>query len=183
MINQLDLLPRPFAYKKRRVNKKIVFSDVDGTLTDGTVIYNDNGTRARKFSVIDGHGFQMLRDNGFDVVMISGEDDDNIRERAKKLDCFFLPCNGDRKEIVAQTFILFNYDNDPEIYAIGDDVNDLGLMDRATMCATPFGSKLSETRSDIPVLSKKGGEGAFREFAELVLLSNKIHPYEGKMKW
>jgi 3-deoxy-D-manno-octulosonate 8-phosphate phosphatase KdsC-like HAD superfamily phosphatase len=66
-----------------------------------------------------------------------------------------------------------------EIYVIGDDINDLGLMlmDKTVLAATPKDSILSQMDFDIAVLTKRGGDGAFREFAEMVLLSNGISPY------
>lgn len=164
---------------KSVVKGKLVVTDVDGVLTDGKVIYNDDGTRGRMFSVIDGYGFEMLKKNGFDVIIMSGENDRNIEERAHKLDCLFLHSDGLDKKSVLDTFILFNYDS-PEVYVIGDDVGDLSIMRSATMAMTPKDSKLAEILgNEVQQLGKRGGDGAFREFAETVLLSNGIDPYEG----
>lgn len=162
------------------VKGKLVITDVDGVLTDGKVLYNDDGSRGRMFSVIDGHGFEMLKKHGFDVVLMSGENDDNIARRAEKLDCVFLHSDGFDKKQVLDTFILFNYPTNTETYVIGDDVGDIEIMRGATMAMTPKGSKLSEILgNEIQELGKKGGDGVFREFAETILLSNGIDPYEG----
>lgn len=162
------------------MRSKLVVTDVDGVLTDGKVVYNDDGSRGRFFSVIDGHGFEMLKRNGFDVVIMSGENDRHIEERAHKLDCIFIHSDGFDKKSILDTFILFNYNPTPEIYVIGDDIGDLSMMRSATMAMTPKDSKLAEILgNEVQQLTKRGGEGVFREFAETILLSNKIDPYEG----
>lgn len=166
----------PIGYKY----KGLVVSDVDGTLTDGRVLYNDDGSRGRLFSVIDGHGVKMLKDNGFAVMFVSGEDDKNIQYRAEKLGVFYEPARGRGKDDIVAEFLLFN-NIYPKLFAIGDDVNDLSMLRMAHQAATPKGSILSERDElsyDILVLTKRGGNGAFREFAEMILLMNGVEPYK-----
>ena len=154
---------------------KLVVTDVDGTLTNGQVIYDGNGTRSRSFSVIDGYGFEMLKRNGFDVLMISGENDFCIEERARKISNVCALGVKNKREYVDKWYPQYK-----EIYVLGDDVNDLDLMDseRVVLAATPKGSVIERLQKDfIHVLGSKGGEGAFREFAEMILLSNRIEPY------
>lgn len=152
---------------------RLVVTDVDGTLTDGSVIYGDKGKRFRQFSVIDGYGFELLTKNGFDVLIISGEDDDCIKYRAQKLGVDY--ALGIKNKA---TWTKEWYGHYKELYVIGDDVNDLELMklENVVLAATPKDSILS--KMDLPIidLDKKGGEGAFREFAEIVLSSNQILP-------
>lgn len=157
---------------------KLVITDVDGVLTDGKVVYCDNGSRSRSFSVVDGYGFEMLKKYGFAVLIVSGENDLNIRLRANKLNVPFIHAGKKSKSDA----VLDYFDGDAslidEIYVIGDDVNDVPLMG-ADIFATPKGSKLSDIFGDrVLTLQKCGGDGAFREFAELVLLSNGIDPYK-----
>ncbi len=160
--------------------KGLVVSDVDGTLTDGAVFYSDNGSRTRKFSVIDGHGVQLLKENGFDVLLISGEDDKNIRLRARKLRVDFLHCpSGTTKQKVLTSYVNRNYLMVPEVYVIGDDQNDLSIIDMSAFSATPQNSIIHKKFQDRVhlILESEGGCGAFREYAEAVLEANSINPY------
>jgi 3-deoxy-D-manno-octulosonate 8-phosphate phosphatase (KDO 8-P phosphatase) len=153
--------------------KKLVIVDVDGTLTDGRVLYDGYGNRSRLFSVIDGYGFELLRKHGFGILVLSGEGDACISERMQKLNVDHALGVKDKAEYVEKW-----YQGRDEIYVIGDDVNDLGLMrmDNTVLAATPNESILSQMELDITVLTRRGGKGAFREFAEMVLLSNGITP-------
>lgn len=174
-INSFLAQMKPKNYAIGRNPLKLVVTDVDGTLTNGQVIYDRNGNRSRWFSVIDGYGFEMLKRNGFDVLMISGENDYCIEKRAEKVnsDCALGVKN--KREYVDKWYPQYK-----EIYVLGDDVNDLDLMDseRVVLAATPKGSVIERLQKDfIHVLGSKGGEGAFREFAEMILLSNRIEPY------
>ena len=154
----------------RMLTDKLVVVDVDGTLTDGNVIYGSNGDRYRQFSVIDGYGFEMLMKSGFDVLILSGENDDCIKHRARKLKADYALAVKDKVSYVKKWYGRYK-----ELYVIGDDVNDLGLMrmEETVLSATPKDSIISRMNlEDVTELTKKGGDGAFREFAEMVLSSN-----------
>ena len=174
-INSFLAQMKPENYVTGTGSLKLVVTDVDGTLTNGQVVYDGNGNRSRSFSVIDGYGFEMLKRNGFDVLMISGENDFCIEERARKISNVCALGVKNKREYVDKWYPQYR-----EIYVLGDDVNDLDLMDseRVVLAATPKGSVIERLEKDfIHVLGSKGGEGAFREFAEMILLSNRIEPY------
>ena len=177
LIDNFFAYAKPKNYAIGRNPLKLVVTDVDGTLTNGQVIYDGNGDRSRSFSVVDGYGFEMLKRNGFDVLMISGENDFCIEERARKISNVCALGVKNKREYVDKWYPQSQY---REIYVLGDDVNDLDLMDseRVVIAATPKGSVIERLEKDfIHVLGSKGGEGAFREFAEMIMLSNRIEPY------
>ena len=174
-INSFLAQMKPKNYVTGMGSLKLVVTDVDGTLTNGQVIYDGNGNRSRSFSVVDSYGFEMLKRNGFGVLMISGENDFCIEERARKISNVCALGVKNKREYVDKWYPQYR-----EIYVLGDDVNDLDLMDseRVVIAATPKGSVIERLQKDfIHVLGSKGGEGAFREFAEMILLSNRIEPY------
>lgn len=165
-------------------SKGLVVTDVDGCLTDGRARYNERGSISREFSVIDGHGFQMLKEEGFVVIMMSGENDPCIEHRAKKLGVQFISAEkGETKLTRLNKFLAAKGIKKPkDIYVLGDDINDLALrsFSEDTFFATPRGSMLSRPglnkRVDL-ILTKRGGDGAFREFAEEILAIHGIAPY------
>lgn len=158
----------------------IVVSDIDGTQTNGDVVYHDNGKRSRAFNVIDGHGVELLQKNGFTVLFMSAENDKHIIDRANKLGVAFIHAPGDKYQTLLTHLFMFSHIDTSglEYYAIGDDVNDYRLLKFAALAATPRDSILSNLNTGFTVLEKRGGQGAFREFAEMVLMSNGIDPYK-----
>jgi len=158
---------------------KTVITDVDGCLTDGGVWYDGNGGISRKFSVIDGHGVELLRKMGFEVVLISGEDDECIKERARKLDVIFHGGVKNKKKLLKELLKLtLPFERENLFWYLGDDIADVCAVELGLNFYTPKGSVLdTRFKGKYNTLESRGGEGAFREFAELVLLSNKINPY------
>lgn len=148
---------------------KIVLTDVDGVLTNGKVLYMDNGERGRLFNIRDGQGFGLLKNRGIKCGFVSGEEDNNIRDRAGKLglDIILL---GIRDKVKAVEKELEKYScTFQDIWYLGDDINDIEMMRLAGLSFCP---------QDIPSLRildhchfqliKSGGEGVFREAAELL---------------
>ena len=86
---------------------KLVITDVDGSLTDGGVYYFEDGSRARKFSTLDGAGFALLKDAGISVVMLSSSDSSEIVHRANWLGVPFFGGVTDKGAwLVDQTFLI-----------------------------------------------------------------------------
>ena len=76
---------------KKMSSIKLLAFDVDGVLTDNNVWMNEVGQWRRMFSVRDGYGIQMLRENGYQMAFITGSFSDDVRERARVLKMnFFL---------------------------------------------------------------------------------------------
>lgn len=151
-------------------NIKIVFSDVDGVLTDGGMYYSENGDEMKKFSVYDGMAFRLLQEKGLKVGIITTEDRDLNRRRAKKLNLDY-DYHGaqDKLKIISD---LCTKDNIKlsEIAYIGDDINCLQLLSNVGVAACPTNAVEKIKRiPNIIHLSKRGGAGVFREFAELII--------------
>ncbi len=151
-------------------NIKIVFSDVDGVLTDGGMYYSENGDEMKKFSVYDGMAFRLLQEKGLKVGMITTEDRDLNRRRAKKLNLDY-DYHGaqDKLKIISDLCAKDNIKLS-EIAYIGDDINCFQLLSNVGVAACPTNAveKIKRIPSIIH-LSKRGGAGVFREFAELII--------------
>ena len=157
-----------------------VVTDVDGCLTNGKVYYDSSGYISREFSVIDGHGVKLLRDNGFTVVVISGENDYCTRARANKLGVRFVGGVKDKRELLKRMIMSTFACSVDDVYYLGDDYPDLDVLDIVGYFATPKNSllhkRLKNENEKIHVLESEGGQGAFRDFAESILEMNKINP-------
>jgi YrbI family 3-deoxy-D-manno-octulosonate 8-phosphate phosphatase len=149
---------------------KLFVTDVDGTLTDGTVLYSGEGEQLKKFSIRDGMGFELLRKAGIECAILTSESSPIVQARARKLKIKHVGLGSrNKKEDLNEMAKKLNYSLD-EVAYIGDDVNDLQPIEISGVGACPADS--SQAIIDVAdyVCKKKGGNGAVREFAELILI-------------
>jgi 3-deoxy-D-manno-octulosonate 8-phosphate phosphatase (KDO 8-P phosphatase) len=160
--------PREIAERAKRI--KFVLTDVDGVLTDTGVYYSEAGEVMKLFSVRDGMGVQRLRDLfQIDTGIITGENSEAVKQRAKKLCISELHCHIKDKasalqEIAQRRKIPFH-----EMAFIGDDINDIEAMKLAGLSACPADAMADVQKTAHVICTNKGGQGAFREFAELII--------------
>ena len=149
---------------------KIFLSDVDGVLTDAGMYYTENGDEFKKFCTYDGMGFQILQKTGVKVGILTTEDRELNRRRAKKLGLDF-DYHGakDKLQIVKDLCAKENISLD-EIAYIGDDVNCFEILSNVGVSACPMNA-VSKIKSipNIIQLQSNGGDGVVREFVELIL--------------
>ncbi|MDB4918514.1 N-acetylneuraminate synthase family protein [Mucilaginibacter sp.] len=152
---------------------KLLLTDCDGVLTDGGVYYGEAGEEFKKFDIRDGMGVERLRNfAGVTTGIITGELSPSLIKRAEKLKITELHLGVKDKPVVFKE-ILNRLNLQPEEVAyIGDDTNDLEVMKLAGLTACP--ADAISFIKDIAgiVCEAKGGQGCFREFAELIIASH-----------
>jgi 3-deoxy-D-manno-octulosonate 8-phosphate phosphatase (KDO 8-P phosphatase) len=149
---------------------KLLLTDCDGVLTDGGVYYSANGEEMKKFNIRDGMGVERLR-NLADVEtgIITGELSGSVKQRAEKLKISELHLGIKDKSTLLLDILLRKNLSSEQIAYIGDDVNDLEIMKTVGLTACPADA-ISFVKNQADYLCEnKGGEGAFREFAELII--------------
>lgn len=151
---------------------KLIILDVDGCLTDGSLIYSADAIESKAFNVKDGLGISTWIKMGNNAAIITGRDSEIVKRRANELGIQHL-FQGIKdkervlREIVDSLDISFN-----EVAAIGDDLNDLNMLRLANRSFTPAnGVKEIQDVVDT-VLTKKGGEGAVREMIDILVEEN-----------
>jgi 3-deoxy-D-manno-octulosonate 8-phosphate phosphatase (KDO 8-P phosphatase) len=165
------LLTPPEA-RARALRVRLVVTDCDGVLTDGSVYYGASGEQMRRFSVRDGMGVERLREVGVDTAVLSGESCESIRRRAAKLELRHVHLGARDKVVVLDTLLAAAGLAADEVAYIGDDVNDLGAMQVvgvAGLTAAPADAFPLVAESVHYVCQARGGGGAFRELAEWIL--------------
>lgn len=150
-------------------NIKLLLSDIDGVWTDGGLYYTVDGQNMLKFNVKDGMGVNLLRLNGIETGIITGNASEVVATRAKKLKLEIINIGIPDKIIVYEKILSERNFTDANIAYIGDDINDLEIISRAAITAAPSDAMPSVLNSVDYVCSRKGGDGAFREFAEFIL--------------
>jgi 3-deoxy-D-manno-octulosonate 8-phosphate phosphatase (KDO 8-P phosphatase) len=149
---------------------KLLLTDCDGVLTDGGVYYSDMGEAMKKFNIRDGMGVERLRDIvQVETGIITGETSLSVTMRAAKLKIKELHLGTKDKPAVLKKIIEKKQLQPNDIAYIGDDVNDIAVMKMCGLTACPADALPQVKEIANYICEKKGGEGAFREFAELII--------------
>ena len=143
--------------------------DMDGVLTDGTIIYSTSGEHIKVFSVYDGYGIERGHKHGLKFGIISGKSSEVNVLRAKKLKLEELYQDISDK-VEAYEEIKEKQGLSAENFAyIGDEVFDLPLLDAVALSAAPANA-VQEVKDAVHYVTKtEGGKGAVRELIDLIL--------------
>ena len=151
---------------------KLFLSDVDGTLTDASMYYGENGEEFKKFNTHDGKGFELLRAAGIKTGMITSENTNIVKNRAKKIKADYLYQGLEHKEKLVIVKEICHKEGIAltDVAYIGDDINCKELLESVGIAACPSDA-LKEIKNipNITILSKKGGYGVVREFADIII--------------
>jgi len=145
--------------------------DVDGVLTDGRLFIGESGEVFKAFHVLDGHGLKLLAQVGITPIVITGRDSPAVRRRVADLG-IQRAVYGASDKLAAATPLLDElglvWD---ELAVIGDDWPDLPLLARAGFACAPANAHVEAKAHAHHVTSARGGEGAAREFCDLLLMA------------
>jgi len=149
---------------------KILLTDVDGVLTDNGVYYSEQGEVMKRFSIRDGMGVERLRKlAGVETGIITGETSPSVARRAEKLHIRELHLGIKNKLATVEEMLKRLQLQWGEVAYIGDDVNDLEVMEKAGLAACPSDAMPQVSEIVHYHCGNKGGYGAFREFAEWLI--------------
>ena len=150
-------------------NIKLVATDIDGVWTDAKMHYTENGDFMKSFSTYDGMAVQLLKEKNIDTVIITSENSEIVIQRAKKLNIKNVTIGEKNKlerikKICADKKINLN-----EVAYIGDDINDIDILKKVGFSALTSNSPIKNQIKVDYITNRKGGDGAFREFVDLIL--------------
>lgn len=146
--------------------------DVDGVLTDGTVLVLDNGLQARRMHIKDGFALQMALKNGYRVLIVSGSNSPQVVHRLEKLGVTDVHMQVlDKRRFVAE-YMQSNKLKREEILFMGDDLPDLPVMSLAGVACCPADA-VTEVKEAVQYISPlNGGYACVRDVIEKVLRLN-----------
>ena len=148
---------------------KLIITDVDGVLTDGGMYYSAKGEEFKKFNAIDGMAVELLRKQGIKTVFMTKENSQIAKQRGKKVQVAAVFVNIISKEkLLPKICHRFSVEAE-EIAYIGDDINDFEIMKLVGFSATPVNGLYQVKKIADYICKSRGGEGAFREFTDLIL--------------
>jgi len=148
---------------------KLLLTDVDGVMTDGTVLLLPDGREAKSFHVRDGLGIVLAHAAGLKTGLVSGRSAEVVTERAQELGMAVVR-QGVRDKGAALKEILSEHTLEAhEVAYIGDDLNDLPIMAEVGLTAAPRDAVFEVRTEAFMVLEAGGGQGCLREFVEAIL--------------
>lgn len=151
--------------------------DVDGVLTDGTVLLDAAGGESKRISFADIMGVSLGRRSGLLFALVSGESGPSLDQIAKKFGIGEVYGGCKDKASAVRDFAARHDLELAEICFIGDDVNDVPALELCGLAVTPAGSHAAAMAKAGVVTSKSGGRGAVREVIDALLASApQVHP-------
>ena len=150
---------------------KLLITDVDGVLTDGGMYYSEKGEIMKKFNTKDGMAVELLHENSIKTVFLTKENSKIAKSRAKKVKADGVYINIQNKEKYLNE-ICKKFTVEPnEISYIGDDINDIEIIKKIGFSSCPTDAVNDVKKIVDYICQTKGGEGVFREIAEIILKS------------
>ncbi len=148
---------------------KLAIFDVDGVLTDGRLYFLTDGSEFKTFNTLDGHGIKMLIASGVRTAIISGRKTPVVERRAQGLGIHHL-YQGREDKLVVLEQLLSELALAPEQVAyLGDDLPDLPVIRRVGLGMAVASADAFVRSHAHGVTQARGGEGAAREFCELIM--------------
>jgi len=148
---------------------KLLILDVDGVLTDGSIILDNEGNEYKAFNVRDGHGIRMLHKTDIKVAIITGRQSKVVERRAHELGItkVFQNCR-DKKVAYAQLLKQYAL-KDHEVAYIGDDIIDAPIMAVVGLPVAVADADNETKNYALMVTKNRGGKGAVREITDFIL--------------
>jgi YrbI family 3-deoxy-D-manno-octulosonate 8-phosphate phosphatase len=150
---------------------RLFATDVDGVLTDGGMYYAESGDEWKKFNTRDGMGIKLLQKAGLITAIVTQERTRLVARRAEKLAIPELHQGVMDKLSVIRDMAIRHGISLGQIAYIGDDVNDIEVLKAVGLSASPADGLPQVIGIVDYVCRQKGGDGAVRELAEMILLS------------
>ena len=151
---------------------KLLVLDVDGCLTDGKIIYTSNASEVKEFHVKDGLAIASWIRMGHHVAIITGRNSSIVQRRADELGITHLYQGVKDKDKVLREIVASLNLKMYEVAAIGDDLNDYGMLQAVGRSFTPKNGVKEIQELVNTVLSRNGGDAAVREMIDILIEEN-----------
>lgn len=146
--------------------------DVDGVLTDGTLLVMDDGQMVRHMNIKDGYALQLAVKKGYHVVIISGAESEGVRRRLEKLGVTNVFMKVENKKEQLQRFLQQHAIQPEQVLYMGDDIPDYAVMKETGMPCCPADAVPEIKSISKYISSATGGAGCVRDVIEKVLKLN-----------
>jgi len=153
---------------------KLIVTDIDGVWTDGGMYYTESGDEFKRFNTYDSAGVAFCHLLGIPVAIITEEPSLAVKRRAEKLKIIHCYTGAADKSVVLHGICKELSISLSEVAYLGDDLNDMTVFLEVGISACPSSAPEYIKKMVTKVLTKKGGDGVFREFVEDLLAASGI---------
>jgi 3-deoxy-D-manno-octulosonate 8-phosphate phosphatase (KDO 8-P phosphatase) len=150
---------------------RVAFLDVDGVLTDGGLLFSDEGETLKRFHILDGLGLKLLQRAGIAPVVITGRDSKPLRRRLEALGVTHVHYGTEDKRPAAERSLAALGCDWSQAAAMGDDWPDLPVLTRCAFAAAPPHAHAEVRARARYITQAAAGQGAAREFCDLLLVA------------
>ena len=150
-------------------NIQCILSDVDGVMTDGRIIYDENGVETKRFHVHDGLGIKRWMKRGFGFGIITARTSNIVRQRAAELGIESVQQGYEDKGPAAQAMMESLGYSPQQVCYIGDDLPDIPVMQAVGLAVAPANGSTDACQAANWILRRDGGDGVLRELIERLL--------------
>jgi len=150
-------------------NINTIVLDVDGVLTDGTLLVMPGGLMVRRMNIKDGYAIQLAVKKGYHVAVISGGDSPEVKERLLKLGVTDVYMKVHDKLSVLQEYLLLNGLDAAHTAYMGDDMPDYDVMKHVGMASCPVDAATEIKEISTYVSPLVGGAGCVRDLIEKIM--------------
>lgn len=157
------------SYKESLEHITTFIFDVDGVLTDGSLLITTTGEMLRRMNVKDGYALKQALNKGYNICIISGGTNEGVRERLTHLGIKTIYLGAHNKIEQFQEYLTIEDIKPEQILYMGDDIPDIPVMQLVGLATCPQDA-VPETKASSHYIShKKGGKGCVRDVIEQVL--------------
>lgn len=156
-----------FLEKLKHITSFVI--DIDGVLTDATVLVTESGEQLRRFNVRDGYALQLAIKKGYKICIISGGKSQSVVFRLKGLGITDIHLGIEEKLEVYNSFIAAHNLKPEQVLYMGDDIPDIAVMRIAGVGVCPVDAVEEVKQVSQYISPKEGGHGCVRDVIEKVL--------------
>jgi 3-deoxy-D-manno-octulosonate 8-phosphate phosphatase (KDO 8-P phosphatase) len=170
----------PLTAAERASRVKLMIFDVDGVLTDGSLMFTAEGDYMKAFNSMDGHGLKLLREAGIETAIITGRRSVIVERRAHDLKIAHVRQGAADKAVVFADLLAATGLTADVCGYMGDDWPDLSVMTQCGFAAAPANAHPEVIARAHWVSEARGGNGAAREVCDAILRAQ--HRYEALLE-
>lgn len=151
---------------------RVAFFDIDGVMTDGGIFLSEHGETLKRFSILDGLGLKLLQRAGITPAVVTGRDSAPLRRRLEALGVTHVHYGTEDKRPAAESVLAGLGLDWSQAAAMGDDWPDLPVLRRCALPVAPPHAHIEVRNCARYVTQAAAGQGAAREFCDLLLVAS-----------
>lgn len=171
---QREIEPKRQQVLAKAKDIRLLLLDVDGVLTDGTLIYTGSSEESKAFNTQDGFGLRLLREGGIDTGLITARTSEVVERRAIELKMRFIYQGKPNKSEAFKDIMKVSGLRPFEVAYMGDDWLDLALLQQVGLALAPANAVTEVKEAVHFVTERTGGAGAVRDACDLLLQARNL---------